>query len=179
MSISSGIPQPMIYKALFKAQQKMTAAKKGSANPFFKSKYANLEAILEACEPALNEEGIMILQPCTTLGVETHLVHVETGERLTGFVPFVGTTDMQKLGGAITYARRYGLQSLLCLVTEDDDGNDATGKEITAQMVVELIQKMDPGNQPVAMKLLAKAATDPKELKQLYEKVEHSLKGKK
>ena len=52
-----------IAAALNKAQKKIGAAIKGSANPFFKSKYASLSAVMEACKEQLNSEGITVLQP--------------------------------------------------------------------------------------------------------------------
>lgn len=175
-----------VYAAIFRAQKKMTAAKKTSNNPFFKSKYADLGSVLDACETALNDEGVMILQPVNKEGVDTCLIHVESNQKVTCFVPFIGAVDMQKLGGAITYARRYGLQSLLCLETEDDDGNTAVGhlkKEttgpVTAPTIVDLIKKMPAENQPLAMKLLAAAATDQSELKKLHDRISQSLKEKK
>jgi hypothetical protein len=112
--------------ALAKAQKNIGAASKGAANPFFRSKYADLGAVMEACKEALNNEGITILQPVTTTegkhAVETVLLH-ESGEFISSTMALELTkTNMQDLGSAISYARRYSLQSLVFIPAEDDDG---------------------------------------------------------
>lgn len=120
-----------IGPALLKAQVLMGAAIKGSKNPYFKSTYADLGAVLEACKDLLNENGVVILQPvnrdATGTFVETSLLHAETGEFISSVTPviFVKEGDPQAQGSAITYARRYGLQSLLAMPAEDDDGEKA------------------------------------------------------
>lgn len=128
-----------ITPAFLKAQKAMEAAKKGESNPFFKSKYADLSAVLEACKSALNENGISILQPHITefnpvTGdeihyVETVLVH-ESGEYYSSKTKLEVSkkNDPQSLGSSITYGRRYGLQSLISLPAEDDDGEKAMGR---------------------------------------------------
>lgn len=119
--------------ALLAAQKLMGAAKKGSANPYFKSKYADLGAVLEACKDLLNENGVTILQPHTLNErgkfVETLLLH-ESGEWISGETEIVCSkeSDPQAQGSAITYARRYGLQSLLSMPAEDDDGEAAMNR---------------------------------------------------
>lgn len=118
-----------ISAALAKAQAKMGRALKDSQNPAFKSKYADLASVMDACLPALNEAGIAVIQPFyqDEFGryVKTILVH-ESGETFECAVPLiVGKNDMQGLGSAITYARRYGLMSMAGIAPEDDDGNAA------------------------------------------------------
>lgn len=119
-----------IAPALLKAQKLMGAAIKGSKNPYFKSSYADLGAVLEACKELLNENGVVILQPHrrNEFGtfVETLLLH-ESGEWLTSQTPvvFAKESDPQAQGSAISYARRYGLQSFLGMPAEDDDGEKA------------------------------------------------------
>ena len=120
-----------IMPALLKAQSAMGGAKKGASNPFFKSKYADLGAVLEACKDLLNDNGITILQPHGLYAsggayVQTLLVH-ESGEYVGSETPVICAkqNDPQALGSAITYARRYGLQSLLSMPAEDDDGESA------------------------------------------------------
>lgn len=119
-----------IAAALSKAQKNIGAAAKGAANPFFKSKYADLGSVMEACKEALNNEGITILQPVTTdlngkHAVETILLH-ESGEFISSTMTLeLSKTNMQDLGSAISYARRYSLQSLVFIPAEDDDGEKA------------------------------------------------------
>lgn len=120
-----------IATALLKAQSEMSNPKKGSANPYFKSKYADLNAVREAVIPVLNANGISVLQPMTTVDgknyIKTVLLHEsgETIESLTEII-YAKTNDAQAQGSGITYARRYGLQSLVCVGADDDDGNAAS-----------------------------------------------------
>lgn len=118
-----------IAAALAAAQAEMGKALKSSQNPHFKSKYADLASVCDACLPALNANGIAVIQPMTEteLGrsVVTKFIH-NSGEALECSIPLiVGKNDMQGLGSAITYARRYGLMSLAGIAPEDDDGNAA------------------------------------------------------
>lgn len=121
-----------ISPALLKAQKEMGAVTKDSANPFFKSNYANLEAVIEAVKGPLNSNGIVFLQP--TKGspngviVETVLLH-ESGEWIADELELpVDKKTAQATGSAVSYGRRYGLQALVGLPsTEDDDGNHASG----------------------------------------------------
>ena len=124
-----------IIKALLKAQKEMGNASKDSKNPFFKSKYADLNAIREACMPLLNENGIVVLQPTVHIDgknfVNTVLMH-ESGETIESLteILFAKVNDAQAQGSGITYARRYGLQSLINIGAEDDDGNKASKQPV-------------------------------------------------
>lgn len=120
-----------IAAALVKAQMEMDTATKGSKNPFFKSTYADLNSVREACMPALNKHGIVVLQPTVHIDgknfVKTVLLH-ESGETIEGLTEIIynKVNDAQAQGSGITYARRYGLQSLCNVGAEDDDGNKAS-----------------------------------------------------
>lgn len=122
-----------ISKAILEAQKEMGNATKGSSNPFFKSKYADLNSIREACMPALHNHGISVLQPTVHIEgknfIKTILIH-ESGETFEGLteIIYAKQNDAQSQGSGITYARRYGLQSLLNIGAEDDDGNKASVK---------------------------------------------------
>ena len=119
-----------LSKALVQAQSEMSNAKKDATNPFFKSKYADLNAIREAVLPILNSHGISVLQPMTNIEgknfIKTIVLH-ETGESIESFTEIIYSkvNDAQAQGSGITYARRYGLQSFVCVGAEDDDGNKA------------------------------------------------------
>jgi len=121
----------LIATALVKAQQEMGNAVKDSSNPFFKSKYADLNSIREACIPILNKHGIVAIQPNVHIDgknfVKTILLH-ESGESIEGLteILFSKPNDAQAQGSGITYARRYGLQSLVNIGADDDDGNKAS-----------------------------------------------------
>ena len=115
--------------ALSKAQGEIEDAAKGAENPYYKSKYADLAAVRGVIREPLAKNGLSIVQnPATVQGgveVETILLH-SSGQYMSSklFMP-VAKIDAHGVGSAITYARRYSLLSILCLATEDDDGNAA------------------------------------------------------
>jgi len=116
--------------ALNKAQAQMSGAKKTAKNPFFKSAYANLEEVINCIREPFADNGLSFMQfPITEenrAGVDTIIMH-SSGEWISH--PCLLTcakNDPQGMGSAITYARRYGLQSAVGLPSEDDDGNAAT-----------------------------------------------------
>ena len=125
-------------KAFIAAQKEMGNASKDSKNPFFKSKYADLNSIREACLPALNQHGIAVLQPIVQVDgvnfVKTLLLH-ESGESMESLtaILFNKANDAQAQGSGITYARRYGLQSLVNIGAEDDDGQKASAGKSNAK----------------------------------------------
>ena len=120
-----------LFKALAAAQGKFPKVKKGSENPFFKSKYADLSDVVTAAAPIAAEHGLSVVQipgnhdGHTTL--KTILGH-ESGQFIGDEMElFMGKADAQSQGSAITYARRYAYCAILGIVTgDDDDGNAAT-----------------------------------------------------
>ena len=123
----------LVSSALVKAQSEMGNASKSSANPFFKSKYADLNSIREAIMPALANHKLSIMQPMVVQDgknyIETLIVH-ESGQYIGGITEVIcaKVNDAQNFGAGTTYARRFGLQSLVCVGADDDDGNSASGK---------------------------------------------------
>lgn len=118
-----------LAKALPKAQAAIGVAKKDVNNTFFKSKYADLSSVIDACKAGLNAAGFTFLQPVTSsergVVIETILLH-ESGEWISESLEVpVSKNDAQGVGSAITYGRRYGLQALVGVPAEDDDGNAA------------------------------------------------------
>lgn len=122
-----------IIPALLESQKKIESVTKEADNPYFKSKYADLNSLMEACKKILNDNNILILQPVTLEGVETILIH-NSGEWLSSITKIVckSENNPQDQGSAITYARRYGLQSMLFMSAEDDDGEKATDHKTTS-----------------------------------------------
>lgn len=119
-----------LIKALIKARSEFAAIAKDRVNPHYKNRYATLDAVLAAVEPALCKHGLTIIQ---TTEIEddravlsTHLFH-ESGDFITGKYPLPSVnTDSQKMGAALTYARRYSVCAILSITAdEDDDGNGA------------------------------------------------------
>jgi len=120
-----------LFAAIVKAQSEMSGISKDSANPFFRSKYASLPAVLEAITPVLNRNGLAMLQLPTfdgdnTVQVTTVIIHT-SGQMMSSTVGApIAKKDPQGVGSAITYLRRYAAQSIFALPVEDDDGNAAS-----------------------------------------------------
>jgi hypothetical protein len=117
-------------KKLLEVKKQIGTLSKNSKNPFFKSKYLDLTSLLEAVEPVLIENGIILLQPLSEGRVVTLLIDADDGSTIVESEISIpeNITDPQKLGSAITYFRRYTLKSLLAIAEDDDDGNLAAKK---------------------------------------------------
>lgn len=120
-----------LVTALSKAQGEITPALKDSANPFFKSKYADLSSVWNACRDPLSRHGLAIVQTMDSregqLYLTTTLAH-SSGQWIKSFMPIILEKNTpQALGSAITYMRRYALSAIVGMTSEDDDdGNEAT-----------------------------------------------------
>ena len=119
-----------IYKNLFEAKKEIGKITKDSKNPFFKSNYLSLNGLIDAVDDVLNKHNLILLQPILDSNVVTKIVDIESNEEIISAIQLPSISDPQKLGSAITYYRRYTLQSLLGLQAEDDDGNSATKQVI-------------------------------------------------
>ena len=117
-----------IYQKLFDAKKEIGKLTKDAKNPFFKSSYLSLNGLLEAVEDVLVKHDLLLLQPIEQGAVKTVIIDVDSTKDnvVESYVILPNITDPQKLGSAITYYRRYTLQSLLGLQAEDDDGNTAS-----------------------------------------------------
>jgi hypothetical protein len=120
---------------LIKARLEIQPPKKEGTNPHFRSKYVTLEGCIEAVTAPLAKHGFFMTQEVIDTGegrpsVCTKLYNEEDPSwSMVSNVPLVlSKQDMQGLGSAITYARRYGIMSLLNLPAEDDDGNGAISR---------------------------------------------------
>ena len=125
--------------ALCKAQGAMTGAVKDSANPFFKSKYADLSAVWEDVRKPFAENGISVVQmPVGGVGsvsVVTQLTH-SSGQWMRSKLTVVpNKLDPQGIGSGITYARRYALAAMAGVYQIDDDGNAASAQQISPEPV--------------------------------------------
>jgi hypothetical protein len=127
---NGAIIHPNLAAAMTAAFAEIEGATKAATNPHFKSKYADLTSIIEAIKPPLIRHGLFFTQRCHPdqegVSVET-VLHHSSGEKEslgTLFVP-ANKRDAQGFGSALTYARRYALQTAFGVPTEDDDGNAA------------------------------------------------------
>jgi len=119
--------------ALAIVQGQLTFAKKDSKNPFFKSNYADLESVWDACRELLSTNGLAIMQfpgeyQDGNMALNTIITH-KSGEWMSQemSVP-VSKPDAQGAGSALTYMRRYALAAVVGVVQADDDGNSASNK---------------------------------------------------
>ena len=140
--------------ALNKAQAEMSGAKKKGVNPFFKSKYADLNSVVDAVRIPFAENGLSYSQfplfESGCVGVETILMH-SSGEWISSvlMLPMV-KQDPQAAGSAISYARRYSLQSVAGIPSEDDDGNATKATKPAVKVNVKAV--------PIAIDIVAVAS---------------------
>jgi len=138
-----------LFSALVKAQSEMADAKKSATNPFLKKPYSDLNDIREAVLPILNQNGIAVLQPTINIEgknyVKTLLIH-NSGQQIESLTEIVHAkqSDPQSFGGGLTYARRYGLQSMVCIGAADDDGVTAGEKtKLTLKEITDTLQTIE------------------------------------
>jgi ERF superfamily len=153
--------------ALSKAQAEFKIAGKDKANPFFKSQYADLESIVEACRPALSKNGLSFVQitKITENGTNlvTRLFHA-SGQWLEGEYPILTIKDdPQGFGSGLTYARRYALAATLGVVSgDDDDGEKAMSRNEPQKPAFQKKPeiKADPKKEPLKIKNEAPISAD-------------------
>jgi hypothetical protein len=156
-----------IHMALVAAQAEMGGVKKGSVNPAFKSKYADLADVVAAVSGPLNAQGIAFYHVPATLDGErvmwTFLSHGASETKIECAVPLiVSKQDMQGYKSAATYAKRIGLESLTGVAPEDDDANAAV--------------KAAPRHVPtVSVAPLDANGKSNKEIKEAYERLSRML----
>jgi hypothetical protein len=144
-----------LAKAMSAVQLELRPASKDANNPFFKSKYADLNSVWNACRDLLGKHGLAVIQGNSvgldgTVIVETILTH-SSGQWIQSELALpLAKTDPQGVGSAITYGRRYGLAAIIGIVAdEDDDGNAASRN---GQPKVEP-KREQPNGTPLADKL--------------------------
>jgi hypothetical protein len=115
-----------IYSKILASKKEIGKISKDSKNPFFKSSYLSLNGLIEAVEDVLHNQGLLLLQPLKDGGVSSVIFDTESDAKIESFMLLPNIQDPQKLGSAITYFRRYTLESLLGLSAVDDDGNNAS-----------------------------------------------------
>lgn len=115
-----------LLKSLANAKSEIGKMSKDNNNPFFKSKFFDINQLLEHVEPLLFKHNLVVLQPIEDGKVITKIYHAESGDFVSSELDLPQISDPQKVGSAITYYRRYTLASLLAIQAEDDDGNKAS-----------------------------------------------------
>jgi hypothetical protein len=115
-----------IYQKLHEAKLEIGKVAKNAKNPHFKNTYADLNALIEAVEPILLEKGLVLLQPIKEGKVFTIITSIIDSYSVESYIDLPINLNPQQLGSAVTYFRRYTLQSLLSLQAVDDDGQHAS-----------------------------------------------------
>lgn len=128
---------------ILKIQSEIGVLVKTETNPFFKSKYMDINGLLEQLLPLLEKHKLCVVQPLKVIdgksALKTIVWDTEDEKKDGGYTNILCESDIllpdlqdpQKMGSAITYYRRYALQSLFLLRAEDDDANSSSGKQET------------------------------------------------
>lgn len=153
-----------LFTALAKAQGAMTAASKDSANPFFKSKYADLNSVWNACREPLSANGLAIIQTVQQRESGDVLFTVlghSSGQWVSSSLPLRiksdgKTNELQVMGSCLSYLRRYALAAIVGVAPadEDDDGNSVKGYQVKPENNHQA-QKVAPQNNQIAIKLIS------------------------
>lgn len=128
---------------ILKIQSEIGVLSKDKENPFFKSSYLDINSLLQQLLPLLEKYKLTVIQPLSVVGflkIDGNMTDsvspalrtiIYDGEKeiLNQAMPLPNLQDPQKMGSAITYYRRYALQSLFLLQAEDDDGKKASAKK--------------------------------------------------
>lgn len=119
-----------LAKALLMVQQEAPKLQESGVNPHFHSKFVPLEKVMETVLPILNAHQLVLVQTPAhidgTPALRTSITHTETGEEVSGLMPLaIDKPTPQAQGSALTYAKRYAVMSMLCLVGDKDDDGEA------------------------------------------------------
>lgn len=133
-----------ILPKLAKALKDLGGVKKSANNPFFKSKYADLNTHLDVAEETLDKQGLILLQPVSRdergSYVESIILDPASGQFVASAMDLIlGKQSMQDMGSAVTYARRYTLGALLSMQALDDDGEASMGRAKGAPAVTQTV----------------------------------------
>ena len=125
-----------IYEKLLEAKKEIGKATKNATNPHFKNKYVDINALIETVESILLSKGLILLQPIENGKVYTKIVDAESEQMIESFIDLPTSGTPQAMGSAITYFRRYTLQSLLSMQAQDDDGQLASQPQPKVKQVM-------------------------------------------
>lgn len=149
-----------IYTKLLEFQKAGISIKKDSNNPHFKSKYADIDEVLEKVKPALSAVSIVLTQIPDANGLKTVLYDTESDTSIESYLEFSQKGDPQKLGSNITYYRRYALVAMLGLEADDDDANAAVAKAAPAKPTQAAPKPAAPARKPAEPAMTVEAAIE-------------------
>lgn len=165
-----------IYKKIAEAKKEIGTVTKNSKNPHFKNTYADINALIDAVEPILLKNGLVLLQPIRDGKQFTEIHDTESETKVESYIDLPINQNPQQMGSAITYFRRYTLQSLLSLQAEDDDGQKASAHQ--PQKAIIIPAKATEQEIETAIEILS-MATNETELNEKYKMLTQSQKANK
>jgi len=138
------------HQKLHRAKLSIGKVSKNANNPHFKKSYADLNAIIEAVEPILLENGLLLLQPIQGNSVCTQIIDIDSADKIESCMELPAGLNPQQIGSCLTYYRRYTLVSLCSLQSVDDDGAAAskstpTKPPITDERLADAITAIEKG----------------------------------
>ncbi len=143
-----------IEKKVFKIQNEVGAIFNDATNPFFQSKYTDINSAIKQLQPLFKKHGIVFKQPIRDGKVLTILTCVDTGQYVFSELELPVNADPQKVGSTITYYRRYTLIGLLGIFTKDDDGNIASTSTTKSKLSASQYQATLKGTKEQALTVL-------------------------
>ena len=144
-----------VHNKLFEFRKLSGKVVKSANNPFFKTKYSDLNSVIEATDPALEEVGLVYLDRVDGMNLISEIIDIESGESIKNITPLLlNKNDMQQLGSAITYARRYARMAMCGLQAIDDDGGIASGKVFIKPKAIKEINELMLKTKSDAVKFL-------------------------
>jgi hypothetical protein len=133
----------MIHKKLLEFQKLNITIEKDNENPHFRNSYSSLNEVMGKVKAPLNKLGVVIEFIPMATGVQTELVDTEDDSKVVGFFPYSDLTNAQKIGGSITYGKRYSVIAMLGLEDSDDDGESAVSGKPAVSVARAVINKSD------------------------------------
>ncbi len=132
-----------VYTKLFKMKQYLGKAVRDKENAFTKSKYIDINGILELTEPALQEVGLLVVDEIREYLLSTKLIDPETGDFLESVASLVMLKqDPQSYMSSLSYMRRANRVALMGIAQTDDDGSIASGQSFIKPRQIKQITKM-------------------------------------
>ena len=126
--------QESINEKLFELRKEIGSISKDTKNPFYKSRYFDINSLIKQLDPLLEKHRLLLLQPIEEDCVYSKLICVDGTGGVLSALKLPEMNDPQKLGSTITYYRRYTLASLLGLQAVDDDANLGSGKIVEVEL---------------------------------------------
>lgn len=141
-----------IYEKILNVQSELGAIVRDTSNPFFKSKYFDVNTVIATLKPLLIKHGLVVLQPLSHVGerpaLVTQIIDTTDGQTVMSECLLPDNADAQKMGAIITYFRRYSLVSMFLIEGEDDD--DANSASPVAQTAPKSVYNAPAKVTPVA-----------------------------